>query len=273
MTEEIDAPKSDNNGSPPDNGDSLVPKPKHQENGNGDENGSNDRISPRPKEPRWLFYNTLATTAATIMIAIATAVAVCIAIQQRQELHNQWQELHNTDETLQRTDETLQRTLVASTRAWVSPSSAEINWQKGKFAVGERFYFIIHFGNVGKEPAQWFAADQRIKRFRNPGDNQSWFDTFTADKIEGLCKNTSPNEGGGVIYPSGLKDRKYEVSSDFIITKEIMQRMDILYIEGCFAYKTFNIEARSAYCFMLVPMRSDPKNWEFHFCLRGNEAS
>ena len=75
------------------------------------------------------------------------------------------------------------------------------------------------------------------------------------------------------MYPSGPMDYDFGSSTDELpITSDIMSGKEILYIEGCFAYKTFEREHKSQYCFMLVPKGSDPKQWKFADCIRGNSA-
>jgi len=190
-------------------------------------------------------------------IAILTAVLAILAFLQ-------WQTLEKTDHTLR-----LQQ------RAWVAPIHAELDWQHGSFSEGSRLNTVIRYGNLGREPAIWFVAEQKAKTFPSPSDNEykSWSTTFTPDRIEGICKRVSADSSGLVVYPSGPRDYDFGSSTDeFAITPAIMRGAEILYIEGCFAYRTLETEHKSQYCFMLVPRGSDPKQWKFIDCIRGNTA-
>lgn len=190
-------------------------------------------------------------------IAVLTATLAILAFLQ-------WQTLEKTDHTLR-----LQQ------RAWVAPIHAELDWQHGSFKEGARLNTVVRYGNIGKEPAIWFVAAQKAKTFPSPSDNEyrSWYTTFTPDRIEGICKQISANSQGLVVYPSGPRDYDFGSSTDeFIITPAILRGAEILYIEGCFAYRTLETEHKSQYCFMLVPRGSDPNQWKFIDCVRGNTA-
>ena len=48
----------------------------------------------------------------------------------------------------------------------------------------------------------------------------------------------------------------------------------VLYIQGCFAYRTFEKERVSAYCFFLFPQWDLPiAQWDFRACTDGNRAT
>ena len=176
----------------------------------------------------------------------------------------QWRTLEKTDHTLR-----LQQ------RAWVAPIHAELDWQHGSFGEGSRLNTVVRYGNIGKEPATWFVGVQKAKSFPAPPNNQyqSWSATFTPKQIEGVCKQVGANGDGLVVYPSGPLDYDFGSSIDELaITPQIMNGSQILYIEGCFAYRTMEAEHKSQYCFMLVPKGSDPKEWKFVDCIRGNTA-
>jgi hypothetical protein len=189
----------------------------------------------------------------TALTAVLTVVAIL-----------QWHTLEKTDATMK-----LQQ------RAWVAPIHAELDWQHGPFAIGSRLNTIVHYGNLGKEPATWFVGMQKPKVFLSPPNNelQSWSTTFTPDRIEGICSKVSSSKEGVVVYPSGPRDYDFGSSTDELpITADIITGKQILYIEGCFAYRTVGVEHKSQYCFMLVPKPGDLKDWKFADCIRGNSA-
>lgn len=191
-------------------------------------------------------------------IAVLTAVLAVLAFLQ-------WRTLEKTDHTLR-----LQQ------RAWLAPVRAELDWQHGVFAEGSRLHTVVRYGNLGREPATWLVAVQKAKTFPSPLNNnqyQSWYTTFTPDRVEGICKKVSPNSEGAVVYPSGPHDYDFGSSTDELpITAAVMSGAEILYIEGCLAYRTLEMEHKSQYCFMLVPRGADTKQWRFIDCVRGNTA-
>jgi hypothetical protein len=212
---------------------------------------------PNPARIKALFGWALHLLRAVDTIAVLTAVLAVVAFLQ-------WQTMERTDHTLR-----LQQ------RAWLAPTHAELDWQYGPLQVGARLNTVVRYGNIGKEPATAFVAFQKAKTFSSPPDNQyqSWYTTFTPERIDGVCKQARSDNEGLVVYPSGPLDYDFGSSTDELaITHAVMEGTEILYIQGCFAYRTLEAEHKSQYCFMLVPKGGDPKQWKFIDCVRGNTA-
>ena len=157
----------------------------------------------------------------------------------------------------EQTDRTLYQTMVATTRAWVTPFRAQVD---SDLIPNGTFKFSIKYGNVGKEPALSFVAQQEIGSA--PSTNQqSLYEVFPSETITDICAKTHASEGAGVIYPSGLQDYTYTVSETSDKTRQIAPGVangtKAPFIHGCFAYTTFGVERKSEYCFLGLP-RSDP---------------
>ena len=161
--------------------------------------------------------------------------------------------------------------VVPDVGAWVGPSEARL---AGPLVLGGPLGFVISYGNVGRVPATGFAASESVKTFKHPGAYRSWYETFTPDKIEGVCDRVSAAEGrgGAVVFPSGLDDYEYAVGMDEApVTAAVLGGSEVLYIEGCFAYRSAGVERKTGYCYMLVPEEGvAPEKWAFAHCLRGN---
>lgn len=164
------------------------------------------------------------------------------------------------------TDRTLYQTMVATTRAWITPFHAELD---NDLISSGTFKFSIRYGNVGKEPALDFVAQQEIGSVVSP-HNQSLYEVFPPETITDICALTHAAEGAGVIYPSGLQDYTYtvtETSDEFRqISSAVASATRAAFIHGCFAYTTFGVERKSEYCFLRLPRNDLPQAAYLRFC-------
>jgi hypothetical protein len=171
--------------------------------------------------------------------------------------------------------------MIATTRAWLTPVTAEL---EDGFAQSGILHFIIKYGNVGKEPAIDFVADQKIGFFQKPLVGESLYEVFPESKIkdDGVCGIRS-NSGAGVMYPSALRDYGYEVTygpkdikpEDRDKLAAIAKGDQGIFIHGCFAYKAIGVESKSEYCFMRLvveDVRSHKKTFPFVRCPYGNHV-
>src|SRR5271163_2828083 len=84
------------------------------------------------------------------------------------------------------------RTMIAANRAWLAPITVEL---EDGFAQSGRLHFTVQFGNVGKEPAIDFVAQQEIGFIFRPTANQNLYDIFPEAKITDVCKGTQSSRG------------------------------------------------------------------------------
>jgi hypothetical protein len=176
----------------------------------------------------------------------------------------------------EQTDATLRQTMVATTRAWLTPSHAEID--SDQLRTGQ-VRFSIKYGNVGREPATGFVAQEEFDFVPAPRADQTLYATFPQSTIKNICARTLIAEGAGVIYPSGISDYTYTVvaiadANQLTKIPKVLDGSLAIFIHGCFAYKTFNVERKSEYCFLRLPtLDADTKQLNFRFvrCPYGND--
>jgi hypothetical protein len=169
------------------------------------------------------------------------------------------------------TDTTLHDTLVAANRAWITPVVAQVDSTP---SVGKPFGYTVKYGNVGKEPAIGFAAQEELDVVDAPAPHASWYTVFKKSILKDVCKRTTASNEGGIVYPSGLRDYTYAFStSDFNITPEIENGSKIIFAHGCFAYKTFGRERKSEYCFLFLIKDPDGRPLASAHCPYGNSAN
>jgi hypothetical protein len=167
------------------------------------------------------------------------------------------------------TDKTLRETLISANRAWLTPNTGHID---GFVPSTEKpFGYFVNYGNIGKEPALNFVAQEEIGTVDNP-NGKSWYSVFDKATLKDICVITHAAESGGVVYPSGSQDYVYAREEPaFKITPEILNLSKIIFAHGCFAYKTFGAEHKSEYCLLFVPT-SNPKMFGAAHCPYGNTA-
>jgi hypothetical protein len=90
---------------------------------------------------------------------------------------------------------------VWTNRALLSPTAAGI---RGGIGVDQPFSYFVSYGNIGKEPAYGFVAQEDIGTFDSPEPQASWYTVFPKNILKDVCKRTSASDDAGVIYPSGV---------------------------------------------------------------------
>jgi hypothetical protein len=70
------------------------------------------------------------------------------------------------------TDTTLRNTLIAANRAWVMPASAFLDSAP---VFGKSWGYHVRYGNVGKEPAIGFAAQEDLDTIDAPAPQASLY--------------------------------------------------------------------------------------------------
>ena len=184
----------------------------------------------------WLNgHHALVTAVATVLLAIAT---VLLAIATLLLALISWN-----------TDTTLHNTLVAANRAWITPASAYLHSAP---TVGNSLGYHVRYGNLGKEPAIGFAAQEDLDTIDAPVPQASLYTVLPKNRLKDVCARTHAATEGSVVYPSGLRDYTYSVFTDRLITPDIQGGSKVVVAHGCFAYQTFQREHKSEYCFIFL---------------------
>jgi len=161
--------------------------------------------------------------------------------------------------------------VIASARAWLTPSDASI---VSPIQVGTPLSLSVSFGNVGKEPALGFVAQDEMGMVEAPRAYESWYTVFKKNYLLDVCAKTDASDGGNTFYPSSLRDYSFGLNTQQPFTNDMMKGTRILYLHGCFAYRspvTKDTVHKSEYCFMLVPDRRG--GFKSVSCPYGNHAT
>lgn len=134
---------------------------------------------------------------------------------------------------------------------------------------------IVDALNVGKAPAFGMV-------------NLTVVDVAEPDKIEDLhtCQKIAPNEGQSIVYPSdhfgAVINTAVAFSNSPSALRDVVIGRKILFIQGCFAYRTIEKPHFSQFCFYLYPELGPQTGtetaipvaeWTFRSCPAGNDAN
>lgn len=224
--------------------------------------------TPYPEQklwPIWFWWfitplkklDGLITALATVLLAIITGLLGLIAYWQYQELRS--------------TDQTLHDTLIASTRAWIAPETAIL-----KIEANIPPEITILYFNTGKSPAFGFNYDQTGGDFPIAANFKDW-KNIPIPKNR-TCDGLLPLNGAQTVFPSSA-NLANDLAFDLDITPpegvgEIMRGERILWLNGCFAYRTMGDAHQSGFCFFLLPEPLKPfAKWRMKKCPSGHTAN
>ncbi|HEV2162453.1 MAG TPA: hypothetical protein VGR52_09520 [Stellaceae bacterium] len=145
------------------------------------------------------------------------------------------------------TDQRAQETLVESSRAWLGATDASID---GVPTVGKDITATIVYVNPGRQPARDVYSDV-TKFFATPIDDIRGVIKNTILNYVTKCIATPTQPNGQIVFPStGFSTQ--------VITKKILKDSvdadvvsgsKIVYLQGCFAYLTFEKPHHTAFCY------------------------
>ena len=157
-------------------------------------------------------------------------------------------------------------------RAWIAPLNASLT--RPLDPASDIVSITVSAQNTGREPALDIISMATI-------------DAAPQDKIEDrrACDRTFPQAGEAAVYPSDHFGMTLNYATQFAtrpqIVRDIIAGRQILFIMGCFAYRTMGQPHHSGYCFYLYPQIGpqtgdiSPKpvaEWVFRKCPVGNIA-
>jgi hypothetical protein len=255
----------------------------------GENSGHLGPDNAQQKQSEWIFDQKVATASkdppsgistarATWIIAGATIVSLIVASISAGISYFQWSEIHSgsTDThdlaqaAVQQSD-TAKLTLVANQRAWIAPVLAQLTKPVGALSpAGLR----IIYENTGRQPALGFTHAEQGGGILFDGKN--WEALRVGENT--TCQNLKPEEGTNVVYPSVHFGNSFDYDvmpskDEAAFANQILNGSRILWINGCFAYRTFGEKHKSAFCFYLLPAPEKPMStWTFRNCPTGNFA-
>ena len=178
-----------------------------------------------------------------------------------------------TDQTKQAADATTE-----AERAWVGPTNAAIGPapEQGKPTqgaappvVGKDMLITVAYQNSGHEPGLHYHAtgDVYVFRLRKAAftDVDKWITTGMQS-----CETSPLPAGGSVIYPStGALSGGY--SYQIQAENKPYSKGATVYVQGCFQYRTFDMDKHSYFCYFYDPNRTRPE--ALNICDNGHDAN
>lgn len=143
-----------------------------------------------------------------------------------------------------------QKAFIASQRAWVGPTNA---FAEAEPKAGELWKLVVTYQNSGRDPAKAFTyttswitntAEQNIHASSSALDFTSHY------KDECMRRSASP--GGQVVYPGSSFGTPYQIHFTVpkaTVDEDVVKGDKILYLHGCFVYKTLDTTHHSYFCY------------------------
>ncbi|MGB7698488.1 MAG: hypothetical protein WBL57_04140 [Methylovirgula sp.] len=146
-----------------------------------------------------------------------------------------------------------EKTLVESQRAWVGPINASIAAEP---TIGKPVEITITYQNTGHEPALGFTY--LVETFLTTADEvargitQKRLATYMQE-----CKKVNQWIAGSVVYPT-VGFSSYSLNSksrDDLVDDAFTKGNKVMFVEGCFVYRTFDMPRHSYFCYFYTPGR------------------
>jgi hypothetical protein len=167
--------------------------------------------------------------------------------------------------------EVTKKTMVAANRAWIEPRFPRI--AKGLLNPIENFEYELPYANIGKEPALQIVMQHKTRFVAPKSSEGSWYERFQGRNE--FCSLSHPNKEGFPEYPSG-QERKIGANTGNPLpeVKAVLDGSQVLVIEGCYGYLTFDEPHYSAFCYFLPPIKGKPiSEWMIARCPTHNDAT
>jgi hypothetical protein len=164
--------------------------------------------------------------------------------------------------------ENSERSLIQAQRAWVGPRNAVFAAEP---VVGKPFEITITYENSGHEPAIAFISFVEAFGMKIINDREG-YENIKQD-MSG-CRDSKQWPGGSIIYPGGSSfGSGYNLSiktKDDFVTDGMVKGNELIIVQGCFSYKTFDQPKHSSFCYFYKQGVSKASN--MNICPSGHEA-
>lgn len=213
--------------------------------------GEEERVEQPKQIKKWTDAITLGFVFLTV---IFTGLSWCAFRDQLGVFKEQLGEMQRVYGPIKEQADAAKGAMIATSRAWLAPRVATFAKELG---LHQPWDITVAYGNVGKEPGLGFVAHEEFGSVAAPKPAKSWYSVFSKDTLKDVCTGTIASDNGLTIYPSGPIDHRYNVSADlrtFDVTQDILDGTRIMFIHGCFAYRTVGSPHKSEYCFLFVPV-------------------
>jgi hypothetical protein len=136
-----------------------------------------------------------------------------------------------------------------NSRAWVGPLNATFGAEP---ATGSPLNIIVIYSNSGHDPASGFVAG--VSPFLISANDEA----AASVKIQNYlseCKKLTAWAGGSVVYPTaggtlGNAGFQYSIKTPpEFVTDGVVKGNETIIVQGCFGYRTSDIERHSYFCY------------------------
>ncbi|MFZ0509260.1 MAG: hypothetical protein WAM29_14610 [Methylocella sp.] len=172
-------------------------------------------------------------------------------------------------------------------RAWIAPLKFSfVNLNDATDPLKVR----ILYQNIGRESAKTLKNVRKIGYIRtpNPASPAKWdelpvWESEKSFRRDEICKGITEIHKTSVVYPSptfafaidiGMsEDATFPNSLIPVLFNEVKEQHTVLFVTGCFSYKTMNRTRYSTFCVYLNPAAGgkDINEWGFSVCPIGND--
>ena len=210
----------------------------------------------------------------TILVVAFTFVAVCWQVyemvQVYEPIRQQAEAAAVAADAAIKQSASSEAALIQSQRAWVGPQNASLASEP---MVGKPLEITITYNNYGHGPASGLVWS--IEPFiMHAGEDAAAFAKMTNVMTE--CRERTMWPGGAIAYPGvgGFGASGYALyhrTADDFVTDEVSKGNDIIVVQGCFSYRTFDIPKRSYFCYFY--RQGFTKIPNLNICLAGHDAN
>jgi phage pi2 protein 07 len=150
-------------------------------------------------------------------------------------------------ETAAKQADTAAQAIIGSQRAWVGPTNASFASEP---AIGKEIEILVQYQNTGREPALNFVANALPYTASLAEDADGTVTRKLSQDMES-CKAIKTWQGGSVAYPStGFTSYNFNLKTkDDLVDEAITKGEKIIFLQGCFVYRTFDVPRHSYFCF------------------------
>ena len=176
-----------------------------------------------------------------------------------------------TDKEAAAVDENAQishENMILAQRAWVGPNNAAFSAEP---TVGKPVEIMVTYQNTGREPALNFLYFGDPFPATPADDSDGTVSRKVGEYLE-ACKANKEWKGGSVAYPStGFSNYSLNTKTkDDFVDGAITKGDKLIFFQGCFLYRSFDIPRHNYFCFFYKQGQSKFQN--LNICPGGHYA-
>jgi hypothetical protein len=208
------------------------------------------------------------TAVATVLIAVLTGFYVHYSRAQWRTMQDEIPLLKSSAQAAQSAADIAASALIASSRAWISPTGAGLD---RPLKLHDIFEFFVQYSNPGKSPAMDVHPIYTITPIEAARFDDNSFNSII--ESTDICRGLEAVSGADVVYPeqpSGYSFH-FRVKDQNWVTQDMIDGKVAIVIRMCFAYKTMNALHHTSFCYFYRAGVTDDFR-KLNVCTAGNHA-